>query len=394
MSQAKRKKRSVPRNGTAALRFTHLAVENWRNFPRLDVEIPKRLFVVGPNASGKSNFLDIFGFLHDLVATGGGFRSAVSRSGGFQRLKCFYGKHHADLGTTVAVGTDRQPRIWEYELRFNQDGRGQPVITRERITRRGKTLKDRPEREDEADKFRLGQTYLEQSGINKDFRALADFFATIVHVEIVPQLVRRWLLPVGQARSLGAALLQELAQMDAAERDEILKEISRVLREAVPLLHALQYRYDPLQKQPHLETQFQDAHGAKHLEDQLSDGTLRLVGMFFVLLRGQGPVLLEEPDTSLHPAFVEHLPGTIARLQTRCDRQVIMTTHSPEMLRDEGIAPAEVLLLEPTPAGTVGKLAWNDEIIAQLRDVGISLAESVPASTSPFVAARMAAAGS
>ncbi len=35
--------------------FTRLALENWRNFSHVDVALQRRVFVVGPNASGKSN---------------------------------------------------------------------------------------------------------------------------------------------------------------------------------------------------------------------------------------------------------------------------------------------------------------------------------------------------
>lgn len=49
------------------LRFTRLRLENWRNFRQVDVELAGRVFLVGPNASGKSNFLDAFRFLHDIA---------------------------------------------------------------------------------------------------------------------------------------------------------------------------------------------------------------------------------------------------------------------------------------------------------------------------------------
>jgi predicted ATPase len=392
VNQVKTGRRSIATK-SAPLRFTQLILDNWRSFQRVEVAVPQRLFVVGPNASGKSNFLDAFGFLHDLVAPGGGFRTAVSRSGGFQRLKCFSGKQHADLGITVQVGTEAKKTSWEYELRFNQDAVGQPVITRERVSRAGKDVKVRPDKEDSADKFRLGQTYLEQSGINKDFRPLADFFLSIEHAEIVPQLVRRWLFTAGRGRSLGASLLQELSEIEEGPRDEILDQISEVLAQALPQLHRLKYRYDPLEKQPHLEAQFQDNHGPRHREDQLSDGTLRLFGFFFALLRGKGLLLVEEPDMSLHPAMVQLLPGIIARFQSRSDRQVIMTTHSPEMLRDEGVAPDEVLVLQPSPEGTCARFARDFQEIYDLLVAGVSLAESVPAKTSPSVAARIAQGG-
>jgi predicted ATPase len=384
--------RSPARQSAPPLRFTRLVLDNWRNFQHLEVALARRLFVVGPNASGKSNFLDVFGFLQDLVAIGGGFQTAVVGRGGIRQLKCLFGQHHADIGILVEVGTDANPGLWRYELRFTQNGISLPQITRERVTRDGTVVKDRPDKQDNTDRFRLLQTYLEQSGINQEFRALADFFLSIQHVEIIPQLVRRRLFSIGPGKSFGATLLQELSQLEEAERERILEEISPVVAQAVPQLHGLRALYDHLEKQPHLEARFQDALGATHLEDQLSDGTLRLFGMLFTMLRGHGPLLVEEPDLFLHPAFVRLLPGIMARLQNRSGRQVLMTTHSPELLRDEGIALDEVLLLQPSANGARARLAQDFAEIKQLLEAGISLAESVPAKTSPAVSARIAAA--
>ena len=73
---------------TAALRFTHLHVENWRNFTAVGTAIQRRAFLVGPNASGKSNLLDVFRFLHDIASVGGGFQEArLAREGGKPRAE-------------------------------------------------------------------------------------------------------------------------------------------------------------------------------------------------------------------------------------------------------------------------------------------------------------------
>lgn len=50
------------------LRFTHLSLDNWHNFSQVAVALQGRAFLVGPNASGKSNFLDVFRFLQKIVA--------------------------------------------------------------------------------------------------------------------------------------------------------------------------------------------------------------------------------------------------------------------------------------------------------------------------------------
>ena len=50
------------------LRFSNIRLQNWKNFASCDVAVGKRAFLVGPNASGKSNFLDAFRFLRDLAS--------------------------------------------------------------------------------------------------------------------------------------------------------------------------------------------------------------------------------------------------------------------------------------------------------------------------------------
>ena len=59
----------------STLKITRLQLHNWKNFREVDVGVPDRLFLIGPNAAGKSNFLDAFRFLHDLASSGGGLVS-------------------------------------------------------------------------------------------------------------------------------------------------------------------------------------------------------------------------------------------------------------------------------------------------------------------------------
>jgi AAA domain, putative AbiEii toxin, Type IV TA system len=44
--------------------FIRLHLSTWRNFASVDVRLQNRVFVIGPNAAGKSNLLDAFRFLH------------------------------------------------------------------------------------------------------------------------------------------------------------------------------------------------------------------------------------------------------------------------------------------------------------------------------------------
>ena len=56
--------------------ISHIKMKNWRNFRNVDTPLGRRMFLVGANASGKSNFLDALRFLRDIAKTeGGGLQS-------------------------------------------------------------------------------------------------------------------------------------------------------------------------------------------------------------------------------------------------------------------------------------------------------------------------------
>jgi len=126
--------------GTKGLRVTAIHLENWRNFAHVEVDLQRRVFLVGPNASGKSNFLDVIRFLSDIVSVGGGFQEAVRRRGGVSSLRCLAARRYPDIVVQVRMGGDDSPSSWEYELRFTQDNRQRPIIKKERIARAGSNI--------------------------------------------------------------------------------------------------------------------------------------------------------------------------------------------------------------------------------------------------------------
>jgi predicted ATPase len=366
-------------------RFTRLKLENWRNFTSVELELPRRVFLVGPNESGKSNFLDAFRFLHDVAMAEGGFRQAMSKRGGAGRLKSLAGKHHAAVGIQVCVGNDKSKRRWEYALSFRPDDY-YGKITEERVLAEGKKVLTRPDKEDEKDSQRLSQTHAEQVSRNQKFRQLAGFFASVRYAQLVPQVLRRLVYPSTITDDpYGGSLLQKIGGLPEGERAKRMGIIRNALRAAVPQLQDLQFWQDD-SKNPHLRAKYEHQQGTWQLEDQLSDGTLRLIGLVWEFQEGTGPLLLEEPELFLHPAVVRYLPQMFARLQALTGRQVLVSTHSPELLRDEGIGLHEVFLLQPGPEGTVVRPAGDFEEIRTLVDSGLALEEAVLPKTSPTTA--------
>jgi predicted ATPase len=375
----------VTKAAEKVMRFTHIGLENWKNFKRVDVELQGRAFLVGPNASGKSNFLDVFRFLRDIVSVGGGLQRAVQDRHGVSSLRCLAARQYPDILIDVRVGADGAAARWRYTLKFRQDNRQRPFITEEKVFNNEEQILSRPNAEDDKDPERLTQTDLEQVYANQGFREVAEFFGRVRYLHIVPQLVREPDRSVGRQNDpYGGDFLEQVTRMPEKTQKARLRRILKALQAAVPQLKLLELKRDP-RGTPHLRGNYVHwrPQGAWQLEDQFSDGTLRLMGLLWAALDGTGPLLLEEPELSLHPEFVRFIPQVFARLQRRSGRQVLVSTHSPDLLRDDGIGLDEVLLLLPSPEGTQVQPAGSFRDIRALLERGLSMAEAVLPKTAP-----------
>lgn len=340
------------------LRFTRLYLENWRNFARLEADLARRVLITGPNACGKSNLLDAFRFLRDIAAAGG-FQKAVFARGGISRIRCLAARQHTRVAVAVCAGSDESGTDWEYELQFEQEDQRMPSIRRERVTRAGEDILVRPDEADAADPARLTQTALEQVYANREFRELAAFFGSVAYVNTVPQLVREPERSAGRHDDpFGGDLLEQIARTSEHVRAGRLRRILEALQAAVPHLEALELHRDR-HGAPHLRARYAHwrSQGAWQTEEQFSDGTLRLLGLLWSALGGSGPLLAEEPELSLHPEIAARLLPVIRAVQRRTQRQILLTTHSKDLLSDERIDLSELLLLVPGEEGTVMRRA-------------------------------------
>lgn len=366
--------------------ITNLHLKNWRNFRDGDAQLRERMFVVGPNASGKSNLLDALRFLRDVAKSGGGLQHAVNVRGGMSKIRCLAARRSTNVEISIAVGEPQAKESWRYEIGIKQNHLG-PILTHETVWKAGEVILERPKPEDQEDPERLTQTHLEQIQANQKFRELQKFLDSIRYLHLVPQLLRhptQYLSLSKDEDYFGRDFLDVIARTPEKTRNARLRKIEEALKNAVPQMQQLELVRDD-SGLPHLQVMYQHwrPNAAKQWEDQFSDGTLRMIGLFWSLLDGESPLLLEEPELSLHQEIVSKLPSLIAKLQRKGGRQVILTTHSQQMLSDPGIGGEEVLELRPSKEGTSIRLLSSDEQAQPLLAAGIAAGEIVITRTRP-----------
>ncbi len=372
--------------------ITRLKLKNWRNFRDVDVKLGARGYLIGANASGKSNFLDVFRFLRTIAQSeGGGLQKALKDRGGLTKLRSLHARRDPEIRIEIELSesaSDSSP-TWRYVLAFKSEGKGQQrvLITEESVYHRNSMQLQRPGGEDLSDPARLTQTHLEQINNNASFRELGDYFASTTYLHLVPQLLKHSDEISGriiESDPFGQGLLQRIAKTQPRTRKARLDRIQKALEIAVPQFSELEFEQDAATGSPHLKANFKHwrVHGSWQREDQFSDGTLRLLGLLWALQEGDGLLLLEEPELSLNDAITEHIPLIIDRVlrKRKSSRQVLISTHSDNLIAEVG-DPQAVLLLAPSGNGSI--IRTPDEAETKAMENGLNPAEVLLPKTRP-----------
>lgn len=372
--------------------ISRIKLYNWKNFRDCEVLLAERCFVIGANATGKSNFLDVLRFLRDIVKQGGGLQFAVNVRGGLKKIRCLAARQRTEVCVEVDISENgKNDPKWKYSLELVNTGGGiqnvTALVNREEVynyyTEETMLLRDNSFKDDDAETKKY--THLEQPTANARFREIKDVFQTTEYLNVIPQFVRdadSIMLSSGMEDYYGRNFMRRLALLNDKTRNKYLKIINEVLLTAVPQLENLSFVKDE-KGVPHIEAKYHHwrARGSKQNEQMFSDGTIRLIGFLFAMLDGNGIILLEEPEANLHTAIVAAIPEFVAKVQRNKKRQVIITTHSYEILSNKGIRAEELVILRPSPEGTIAENALEDKAVSAMLEAGLSAADAAMAET-------------
>ena len=330
--------------------LSRLVLKRFRSFPEEQVEFDNPTFLVGQNGSGKSNFADAFAFLAEAMASP--LQAVFEHRGGLatvanRRSARF---HSSTLGLAVELENldDNTPRArYAFRLRGLEDYGLQ--VTRERcIVRRSDGSGDRFERvrplRESAMVWRSTVESLRPVvephalalplvGGDSRFQPVARFLSEMRVCRIEPVVLREMQEPDSGIRlrldgSNAASVLREIERNSPDAWQQILQLLESVVPGTIGVGHKRHGNK--------LTLEFtQDWGNRKQVKFEafnMSDGTLRVLGMLAAVFQRPAPSLLvvEEPEASVHPGVL----GSVLDLLRHAGRfmQVVVTTHSPDIL--------------------------------------------------------------
>jgi len=361
-----------------------LRVTNFRSFRELELELSPLSVLVGANASGKTNFVQLFRFLRDVANEG--FDSALALQGGVELVRNLRLGASEPLTIEIEGGfpvrmTFTPAKISLRRYHYNLTiaftrGRGGYRVAEERfrvwledsearqhaatLTRRGSSIdaeipsalfRDtlRGGRKLTSSRLERGQSLLQALWIlpipspKPVFAALAELGLSLRTIAAYDFDVRAMKRPTRLETRLQ---LEESGENLAATLRELFRSrekrriFQRMLQQFLPEAQGMNVQVEP---EKSVSYSLREQHlGRQRLPSyRLSDGTVELIGLIIAVYFTQTHFLIiEEPDRHLHPVLIErlmhHLKETVWR------RQILVTTHNPEMVRH---TPLESLLL-------------------------------------------------
>ena len=339
---------------TSSVFLTRVLLRNYKSIGLCDVRLGPITYLVGANGSGKSNFLDALHLVRDALA--GSLDNALNERGGLPEVRRRSSGQPTNFGIRLEfVLPGGLPGYYAFNIGALQ-GRGYEVQKEECSFQfmgagalfkieRGQLIECSEPTFPSVTSDRLA--LVSASGMTA-FRPVFDALTAMGFYNLNPKVMREPQKPQDgrMLKPAGENIVSVIGHLERVAPDRI-EEVQRYLQTVVPMVHGFSRKQiGPLET---LEFR-QDMAGAKHpwqfLAQNMSDGTLRALGVLTALFQGNrdhAPVLIgiEEPETALHPAASAALRGALAQAAT-CS-QVIVTSHSPELLDERDIPPEQLL---------------------------------------------------
>ena len=340
-------------------KLTRVWARNFRSIRELDLELGPLTVLVGPNASGKSNVLDVLRFIKEAV--GKDLDMAVTSRGGIEVLaNAKPGGGFPEVGFVVRRGGFSMR--YGFELGSREGvylvNREFGVVTREGLNSKpvefeiqnGKVVEPADFDEEGLDDSQLAIPYWNQIlfGWHRNFRRSPErrslgrdvaralrFVRGMQFYRLYPDAMRMP-QPLMDSQSLVedgqnlASVLREMGKRDT----HFYREIKATLNLVVPNLSDLLVEQSGAYLIVKMQHDFAENGAPSTWFDlsQESDGTVRLLGLLTAFYQDTPNSLVgvEEPELTVHPGALAVLAEVMEEASHRT--QVLATTHSPDLI--------------------------------------------------------------
>jgi len=363
-----------------------IKISNFKSFKDLEIKLDKFNVLIGANASGKSNFIQIFKFLRDI--TNYGLDNAISMQGGIEYLRnvnvgssenfslevVFDQKFVPALKITGKGLIEIEPyeTIYKFALKFKKRGQGFEIVE-DKLTHKcvffqlKKGMKEKvgegeiiysvtngkinvdlnnltPEelvvkkenivppflREEKLE----SKTLLIEHPFHIFYRDIFHFFSDSLSIyDFDPKLPKKGTPITGKAELEEDGSNLAIVLKNILENKDKKRKFSNLVKELLPFVDNLDVEKFADKS---LLFKLREIYTKKHYLPSflISDGTINITALIIALYFNKKPLtltIIEEPERNIHPYLISKVIGMMKDASQK--KQIIVTTHNPEMVK-------------------------------------------------------------
>ena len=389
-----------------------IKVQNFKSFSDFDIELDRFNVIIGSNAAGKSNFVQVFNFLRDVHEEG--LDNAFSLQGGIEYIHNFkenYNKNliiELEIKLTTPSEIQFPPKIqqsqelyystakWRFRLKFMKNMSYKIIEDRWKFDITAYDKRDNKKfnevleviRKDDKTEYKLPhkvdikierffQTFPEPRHKNYPlikssyymryiFPEIYEFFNNLMIYDFDPKLAKKPVPLKGklELESDGSNLAILLKHIINNKEDE--RKFSNLVTDLLPFVESVDTKSfaDKSMLFTLKETYFKNKSLPSFL---ISDGTINVTALIIALyFQHHTLTIIEEPERGIHP----HLVSTVMEMMNDAspNKQILVTTHNPEVIRH--VHPTNILSVKRNENGysKITKIANDEEIKMFLTD--------------------------
>jgi predicted ATPase len=191
-----------------------------------------------------------------------------------------------------------------------------------------------------------------------EYRPIYDFLTSMRFYSIEPDQLRKLQRQdsgeiLKEDGSNAVSVLNNLHQLAETVGDERYNRLCRLLARVAPGIQSIRPYFPGTEGTIFFQQDTGDNKASLFKAFEMSDGTLRILGLLLAIFQPQAPsvLLIEEPEATIHPAAVELVTQIL--LDAAQERQVIITTHSPDILDFKGLSDEQIRVVSMERGYTV-----------------------------------------
>lgn len=349
-----------------------VSLRYYKSIGSCSVDLNDLTILVGKNGSGKSNFLDSISFVSDALSSTLDF--AIRQRGGLGSVRKRSGGHPTNFTISLRLALP-SGRTGVYAFQIGTDKTGRQKVRRELLSiygdqsdpiefeyQNGRLINNivKTALPDEISDDRLA---LQLASTFPDTREVFDVIASSYFYNIYPEDFR---LP--QPHDSGEYLLRTGKNIASVLRNiqdnhpENFVRICEYLSKIVTEIHKIEHRsLGPSETIEFFQSVAGQANPWRFFAAQMSDGTLRSLGILIALFQTppsdrSGLILgIEEPEATIHPAACAILTDAIIEASRK--KQILITTHSPELIDHPDIDVDNIRIVQSDAGDTTIRMA-------------------------------------